>query len=236
MQSIESAGAVAGNLRRVQERIARAAERSGRSPEAVTLVLAGKTVSADRVRAAVEAGASHVGENYVQEARAKSAALGDLPIHWHMIGHLQTNKAKDAVALFEVIQSLDSLRLAKEVSRRAEQAGRVVRALIEVNAGLEDSKFGVAPQEVFALLEEVSRLPNLAVEGLMTLGPLAPDAERARPVFVMLRELAEEIRGQWLPNVSMLHLSMGMSADFETAIEEGATIVRVGTAVFGPRG
>jgi len=236
MRVMESAETVAENLRRVEERIARAAERSGRSAEAITLVLAAKTVSAERVRAAVEAGAAHVGENYVQEARAKAAALADLSIRWHMIGHLQTNKAKDAVALFEVIQSLDSARLARELSRRAEQAGRVVRALIEVNAGLEESKFGVAAQEVFPLLEQICDLPNLAVEGLMTLGPLAADAERARPTFVMLRELAEEIREQWLPHVSMLQLSMGMSADFEVAIEEGATIVRLGTAVFGPRG
>ncbi len=232
---VNSVGIV-DNLRRVQERIARAAERSGRSADAVTLILAAKTVRPERIREAVEAGAGEVGENYVQEARLKRLALEDLSIRWHMIGHLQRNKAKDALALFDMIQSLDNLRLAQELSRRAQQAGQTVRALVEVNTGLEESKAGVLPQELLPLLEQVSVLPNLSVEGLMTLGPLMPEPEQGRPAFVALRELAEQVLRASLPNVTMGHLSMGMSADFEIAIEEGSTMVRVGTAVFGPRG
>jgi len=233
--AVKSVGAIADNLRRVEERMAQAAQRSGRPPETLTLILASKTVPAERLREAVEAGGRHVGENYVQEARAKRAALADLPAQWHMIGHLQRNKAKDAIGLFDVIQSLDNLRLAQELSRRAQQAERVVRALVEVNIGLEDTKFGVLPQDLLFLLEEVCRLPNLVVEGLMTLGPLVSEPEQARPAFVTLRQLGERVSQASLPNVVMRHLSMGMSSDFEVAIEEGATMVRVGTAIFGPR-
>jgi len=228
-------GTIAENLTRVRERMARAAERSGRRPEQVLLVLAAKNVSAERVREAVEAGGTCIGENYVQEAAAKRQALAGLPVEWHMIGHLQRNKAKDAVGLFDVIQTLDSLRLAQQLNRRAQQAGRVVPCLVEVNTALEESKAGIAPDDLLPLLEQVCTLPNLSVQGLMTVGRLVPDPEQARPTFVLLRELAEKASAARLPNVQMRHLSMGMTADFEVAIEEGATMVRVGTAVFGPR-
>jgi pyridoxal phosphate enzyme (YggS family) len=204
--------------------VARAAERAGRRPEDVLVIGVSKTVDIERIRAAVAAGVPALGENRVQEAKAKIEALGH-PVDWHLIGHLQTNKVRDALALFDVIHSVDRLELARELDRRA--GGRAVRVLAQVNVGGEASKGGFGPDEVPAALEAISRLANLRVVGLMAIPPIVAGAETARPWFRMLAALAKR--------VGLAELSMGMSADFEVAIEEGATMVRVGTAIFGPR-
>lgn len=223
---------VARNLRRVQERIRAAAERSGRDPQDVKLVVVTKTVPPDRIREAIEAGATILGENYVQEARRKIAELGH-PVSWHLIGHLQTNKAKQAVELFEMIHSVDSLRVARELDRRAGRARRVARVLLQVNLSGEATKSGLRPDEVMPLLRELVGFPHLSVEGLMTLPPFSPDPEDVRVYFRALRELRERIFEEM--GVPLRELSMGMSHDFEVAVEEGATMVRVGTAIFGSR-
>lgn len=217
---------IRANVERVRERIARAAERAGRRPDDVLLVAVSKTVEAERVRAAVAAGITALGENRVQEARAKIAEIGR-PVAWHLIGHLQTNKARDAVELFDVIHSVDRIELARELDRRAHARGRVVKVLLQVNVGGEATKGGVAPEAVAETLEALAPLRNLAVRGLMTIPPEVERAEEARGWFQALRKLAER---HALPE-----LSMGMSGDFEVAVEEGATMVRVGTAIFGPR-
>jgi PLP dependent protein len=217
---------IRANVERVRERVARAAERAGRRPEDVLLVAVSKTVEAQRVRAAVAAGITALGENRVQEARAKIAEIGR-PAAWHLIGHLQTNKGRDAVELFDVIHSVDRLELARELDRRAHARDRVVRVLLQVNVGGEATKGGVAPDAVAETLEALVPLRNLAVRGLMTIPPEVARAEEARGWFQALRKLAER---HALPE-----LSMGMSGDFEVAVEEGATMVRVGTAIFGPR-
>ena len=217
---------IKANLERVRERVARAAERAGRRPDDVLLIGVSKTVDVERIRQALAAGLGALGENRVQEARTKVEALGR-PVPWHLIGHLQTNKAKDAVALFDVIHSIDRVELAREVDRRAQARDRVVDALVEVNLGGEASKGGVAPAGVGALLDALSGLGHLRVRGLMAIPPAVERAEDARRWFRALRELAERH--------GMKELSMGMSADFEVAIEEGATMVRVGTAIFGAR-
>jgi hypothetical protein len=218
---------IGANLERVRERIVRAAERAGRRPEDVLLVGVSKTVDVERIRRAVSAGLGALGENRVQEARQKIAALGR-PVPWHLIGHLQTNKVRDALELFDLIHSLDRMDLARECDRRARQRGRPVDALVQVNAAGEASKGGFAPDAVGPTLEALVNLDHVRVRGLMTIPPAVERAEDARPWFRALAELGKRH--------GLTELSMGMSADFEVAIEEGATMVRVGTAIFGPRG
>jgi hypothetical protein len=219
-------------LAAVRRRIAAAAARSGRPSSAVTLVAVSKTMPAAAIREAVSAGATILGENRVQEAREKIQVLPGAA-EWHLIGHLQTNKAKLAVGLFECIHSLDSVRLAQELGRHAGEAGRQLRCLVEVNVGEEAQKSGIGAATVRPLLEAAQRLPQLSVQGLMTIPPFLPEPESVRPFFRRLRELRDrlESEGWTLPD-----LSMGMSHDFEVAIEEGATLVRIGTAIFGSRG
>ena len=217
---------IGGNLERVRERLARAAERAGRRPDDVLLIAVSKTVEVERIRAAVAAGVVALGENRVQEAKGKVAELGRAAA-WHLIGHLQTNKVKDALDLFDLIHSLDRLELARELERRAAAQGRVADALLQVNVAAEASKGGVAPDAVGETLDLIGKLGHVRVRGLMTIPPEVERAEESRPWFRRLRELAER---HGLPE-----LSMGMSGDFEVAIEEGATMVRVGTAIFGPR-
>lgn len=224
---------LAANLASIQQRIAAACARAGRDPASVTLLAVAKGQPPETVRAAAELGLRLFGENRVQEAKAK-IPLCPGRLGWHMIGHLQTNKARDAVELFEMIQSIDSLHLAQEVNRRAEQAGKRLPVLLEVNVAGEASKFGYAPDRLLAELTTLNALPRLELHGLMTLAPWTPEPEKVRPVFRRLRELkakCEQILGAPLP-----HLSMGMSGDYEVAIEEGATIIRLGTALFGARG
>ncbi len=199
------------------------------------LVAVSKTVPAERIRQAYEAGLREFGENRVQEADAKRPALSDLNATWHLVGHLQSNKAKLARELFHCVQSLDSFRLAQKLDQAAMSSGDRLPVLLQLNLGEEPSKFGAREEEVLSLVEQVSRLATLEVRGLMVLPPFFEDPERARPFFRRLRELAKTIETRNLPNVSMQELSMGMSHDFDVAIEEGATIVRVGTAIFGPR-
>ena len=209
----------------------KAALRAGRRPEEVRLVGAIKGVDVDRIAEAVESGLEIVGENYVQEALRKREVLGDR-VRWHMIGHLQRNKARHAVGLFEMIHSVDSLKLAQELQKRAAKEGREVEVLLQVNLSGEETKSGVAPEGVQELAEAISEMPNLRLKGLMTMPPYFEDPEGARPHFQALRRLRDELQRRGLP---VEELSMGMSADFEVAIEEGATLVRVGTAIFGQR-
>jgi len=222
-------------LQAVLERIGRACERSGRDPQGVRLVAVSKTVPAERVRRAVAAGVQILGENYIQETRDKQAALADLSVSWHFIGHLQRNKAKYAVRMFDLIHSLDSLKLARELDRQAARHGRVQPVLIQVNISREESKSGIATEEIETLVREVAGLEHLRLQGLMTMPPFFDQPERARPYFRKLAELARHIAQLGIAGVSMQELSMGMSGDFEVAIEEGATLVRVGTAIFGAR-
>jgi pyridoxal phosphate enzyme (YggS family) len=217
---------VAANVRAVRARIARAAERAGRDPATVRLIAVSKTQPPEAVRAAIAAGITDIGENYVQEAQAKRAAVGASAARWHLIGHLQRNKAARAVETFDCVQTVDSAPLGGALSRQAQALGRSLPILIEVHLGGEASKSGVEPEALPALLAAL-RLPGLAVEGLMTVPP--PGApEQARPHFRALRALAER--------AGLLQLSMGMSDDYDVAIEEGATMVRVGRAIFGARG
>jgi len=219
-------------LREVQERIAQACRRGGREASEVTLVAVTKGQPPEVVRAAASLGLDLFGENKVQEAKGK-IALCPARLRWHMIGHLQTNKARDAVHFFEMIQSIDSLRLAEEVNRCAEKAGRTMPVLIEVNVAGEASKFGYRPETLLAEFDRLNGQRRLEIHGLMTMAPWAPDPEKVRPVFRRLRELKGECEARL--GAPLEHLSMGMSSDFEVAIEEGATIVRVGTAIFGDR-
>ena len=222
-----------GRLNEIRGRIAAAATRSGRSPEAITLIGVIKTVPLERIRQAFEAGLADVGQNRVQETESVIAALGRGPARWHLIGHLQRNKSTRALELFDRIQSLDSIELAQQLSRAASGRDRPLPALVQVNVSGEASKFGITPQSLVPLLERVRELPGLAVDGLMAIGTPVENPERARPEFARLRELrdaAERATGLALPQ-----LSMGMSGDFEIAVEEGSTMVRVGTALFGAR-
>jgi pyridoxal phosphate enzyme (YggS family) len=217
---------IRANLERVRERIARAAERTGRRASDVLLVGVSKTVEVARIRQAIEAGVSALGENRVQEAKEKVGEIGR-PVPWHLVGHLQTNKVRDALELFDVIHSLDRLDLAKELEKRARARGRPVDALVEVNVAGEASKGGVGPDGLGAFLDAIAALSSVKVRGLMAIPPEAKEPDDSRVWFRALRKLGERY--------GFAALSMGMSGDFEVAIEEGATLVRVGTAIFGPR-
>lgn len=222
------------NYRNILERIGEAAVKAQRKPEDVKLLGAAKSQSIDLVQAAVACGVRLIGENYVQEAKHKIAAIAQ-PIEWHMIGHLQRNKAKAAVELFDVIESLDSLALARELDKEGAKHGKIVRTLIEVNLGGEQSKSGLTKNQVRGLLEEAAKLSHLAIEGLMTVPPFQENPEDARRYFRELCELRAVLSELHRPNVDLKELSMGMTHDYVIAIEEGATIVRIGTALFGPR-
>lgn len=232
MSKAQEAVDVAANVARIRERIARAAARAGRSPEAITLVAVSKVVEPTRIRAALAAGVIDLGENYVQEAASKRPDVGE-QARWHMIGHLQRNKAKQAVEIFDMIHTVDSERLAWAIGRHAQALGRTMPVLLQVNTSGEDSKSGVEPEQAAELLHTVSEVSGIRVEGLMTIGRWDPDPERARPEFRLLAGLARKLEAE--SSVEMRWLSMGMSHDFETAIEEGANLIRVGTGVFGPR-
>jgi PLP dependent protein len=227
-------GTVADNLSAVKERIAKAAGRVGRDPEGVTLVAVTKTMPVERIREAIDAGQRVFGENRVQEAQAKIKALGR-EVQWHLIGHLQRNKVKVVCDLFDLIESVDSLPLAQDLNARATRHGLVMPILIQVNIGDETTKSGVPVSEASALVQQIAALSHVRIRGLMCVPPAVEIAEHARPYFVELRTLAEQIGRECIPTVSMSELSMGMSHDFDIAIEEGATMVRVGSAIFGAR-
>ncbi|MBF0509930.1 MAG: YggS family pyridoxal phosphate-dependent enzyme [Deltaproteobacteria bacterium] len=223
------------NLNLVRTEMAAAAVRAGRNVEEVSLIAVTKTFGPEAVREAWAAGQQVFGENYIQEARDKIAAVGPGPI-WHFIGHLQTNKAKYAVKLFDLIQTLDTPSLAQELDKRAGAAGRSLDVLIEINIALEATKAGVAATQVPRLIEAVMACPHLNLQGLMTMPPFFDDPEEARPYFAALRRMRDElVRRGAADSRNLQHLSMGMSGDYQVAIEEGATIVRVGTAIFGQR-
>lgn len=217
----------------VKNRVAAAAIRSGRAPEAVTLIAVSKTRTVEEIMPAVEAGATLLGENKVQEVTAKYDLIPN--VKWHLIGHLQTNKVKQIIDKVAMIHSVDSLHLAQEISKRAVQAGVTMDVLIEVNIGGEESKSGVAPEEAEKLCLDCAALPAVNVRGLMTVAPAVENAEDARIYFTKMNKLFVDIKAKKYNNIDMTYLSMGMTNDFEVAIEEGANMVRVGTAIFGAR-
>jgi len=220
------------NLKKLKERVARACDRAGRNPDEIRLVAVTKEFPPEIINQAIELGIKEIGENRVQEARAKYGLIKKGVI-WHMVGHLQRNKVKKALEIFDIIQSVDSERLAREISKRAEKE---VPILVEVNTSKEKTKFGVEPETVDTLIEVVADLPNLKLLGLMTIGPgwAISDPEASRPCFRLLSDLRKKIEDRF--QIVLPILSMGMSSDFEVAIEEGTTMIRVGTAIFGPRG
>ena len=222
------------NLKQVQDRIAFAARHAGREPSSVRLVVVTKTVDIDRIRAAVNGGALILGENRVQEAKGKIETLGNVA-SWHLIGKLQTNKAKYAVKLFDLIHSVDSIELAAELDKQAGKIDKVQQVLIEVSIAGEAAKAGVALGDAAALVRETAKLEHIRIKGLMTMPPYSDDAEMSRSYFRKLRQLRDTLEQERIPNVSMRELSMGMSGDFEVAVSEGATLVRVGSAIFGER-
>jgi len=218
-------------LEQIQSAMADAARRSGRDPEQVELIAVSKTQPDEAIQEAMRAGLTRFGENKVQEARGKIESLGRGL--WHLIGHLQSNKAKDAVRLFDSIDSVDRLELAQEIDRRAEAMGKIQNVLLQVNIAGESTKFGCAPEAAHALAEAINLLPRLCLNGLMTIAPYAPDPEKSRPHFAGLRELRDQLEAE--TGLRLPVLSMGMSGDFAVAIEEGSTAVRIGTALFGER-
>lgn len=222
------------NWRIVQERIARVADQIGRDPGEIAVVAVTKNRSPEEVEIAFQNGIQIVGENRVQEAEAKKAQVR-VSGQWHLIGHLQTNKAKKAVALFDMVQSVDSFKVAEVLDQQAARAARILEVLVQVNTSGATTQFGVAPEALRPLVEQVALLPHLRLRGLMTIGALSEDQEVVRSSFRRLRQLRETLAAACLPGVDLTYLSMGMSGDFELAIAEGANMVRLGTVLFGPR-
>ena len=222
-------------LTQVKDRIRQAAESCNRPATSIRLVAVSKTVSAKVVAEAIDAGVTDLGENYIQEARDKINTLATSPVNWHFIGHLQSNKAKYAVRMFDLIHSVDSFKLANELDKFAKKNNKVQSILIQVNVAREDTKSGIYVEDTIKLLKDISQLENISVKGLMTMPPYFNAPDKVRPFFAALRELRDQINKEAIPNISMTELSMGMTGDFETAIQEGATMVRIGTAIFGDR-
>jgi PLP dependent protein len=222
-------------LSNIRKRIDMAAQNCGRDPETIKLVAVSKTKPSEDIRAAAAAGATIFGENYIQESVEKHEQIQDINPCFHFIGHLQSNKARFAVKIFDLIHSVDSLKLAAEINRQAEKIGKIQPVLVQVNISMEESKSGVTESDATDLVREISRLDHLAIKGLMTLPPFYDEPEKVKPYFKALRQLRDHIQSLNIPNVSMDELSMGMTGDFETAIAEGATLVRIGTAIFGAR-
>ena len=225
---------IAENIKAVAEKISFACERSSRGPDSVKVVAVSKTVGVDKIAEAVAAGLTTFGENRVQEAWRK-VQTGRLDVEWHMIGHLQSNKVRRTLRFADMIQSVDSIKLAREIDQEADRLDRQVPVLIQVNCSGEASKFGFAPQDTMPALEEIVTLPRLSVRGLMTIGAHSADELRVRRSFVSLRELRDKLMAQEFPGVNLRELSMGMSGDFPIAIEEGSTLVRIGRSIFGER-
>lgn len=222
---------ISENLRAVRKKIEEAARRAGRQAGGIILVCVTKTVAVPQIEEALACGATDIGESRVQDAAVKFKAIG-ARARWHLIGHLQTNKVKDAVRIFGLIHSVDSLKLAEEISKRAGVFDKTQEILIEVKTSEEATKYGALPDEVFDLVEKAAVLPNIKIMGLMTMAPVVSDAREARPYFKRLKELSEAIAAKKIENVNMRYLSMGMTQDFEAAIEEGANMVRIGHAIF----
>ena len=222
-------------LEGVKERIRIAAEACRRPLEDIRLIAVSKTIPAEVVREAIEAGVTDLGENYIQEAREKINSLARYQVDWHFIGHLQSNKARYAVRMFDLIHSVDSLKLAQELDKYAKKNDKIQPVLIQINVAREDSKSGIYVEKALKLVTDISRLENVAVKGLMTMPPFFNAPEKVRPYFAALRKLRDRIKAENIPNITMDELSMGMTGDFEAAIAEGATMVRIGTAIFGER-
>lgn len=222
------------NINNVKERIENTCRKIGRDSNSVILVAVSKTIPAEIIKAAIKNGIEHIGENRVQEAENKFNQMGRIAT-WHLVGHLQTNKVKKALQIFDSIDSVDSFHLAQEISKYSVQLGRTVDCLIEVNTSGESSKFGVTPDKTLELAKKIALLPAIQIKGLMTIGAFLPDPEDVRPCFKLLRELRDNIESIGVENVEMKYLSMGMTDDFEVAIEEGANMIRVGRAIFGER-
>ena len=225
---------LADNIIKIKQRIEKACQKVGRSPEEITLVAVTKTVGIDAIKHALSCGIQHIGENRVQEAEQKFAQIGEKAT-WHLIGHLQTNKVKKALEIFDVIHSVDSLHLAEEINKRAIQMQREIQCLVEVKTSEEATKFGASPEGTIELIQQIAQFPGIRIQGLMTIGAFLPDPEQVRPCFQVLRELRDEVERTGIDRVTMKYLSMGMTNDFEVAIEEGANMIRVGRAIFGER-
>ncbi|MDO5090083.1 MAG: YggS family pyridoxal phosphate-dependent enzyme [Cardiobacteriaceae bacterium] len=223
------------NFAAIESRIAAACARAGRAPHSVRLLPVSKTVDESRIRMVHSLGYTHFGENKVQEAQAKAQAMADLPLHWSVIGHLQTNKIKYMVKFAHEFQALDSVKVAQMLDERLAREGRQMNVLVQINTSGEDSKYGMAPDAAHAFLRDIAPLGNLRVTGLMTLALFSGEEAKVRDCFVILRELREHLRADLPDGMTMTELSMGMSGDFDMAIEEGATIVRIGQALFGAR-
>jgi len=227
--------AIKKRLTDIKERIKKTAIDCGRNPDAIRLVVVSKTIPEDTVREAIKAGVDILGENYIQEARDKINTLSAYPVSWHFIGHLQSNKAKYAVKLFDMIHTVDSLKLAHELNKQAKKINKIQKILIQVNISMESTKSGIHEENAQKLIKEIGLFENLSIKGLMTMPPFFNNPEKVRPYFSDLRNLRDKIRNEAIKNVNMKELSMGMTGDFEVAIKEGATLVRIGTAIFGER-
>jgi len=223
---------IKSNLEIIKEKIKKAALKSDRNPEEIKLVAVTKTASIGQIKEAISAGIRMIGENKVQAAKEKYHIL-TIDTEWHLIGHLQTNKVKYAIEIFDCIQSVDSIKLAKEIDKRSLQFGKTTNILIEVNVSGEKTKYGIKPEEVEAFLKEISEFSGIRVRGLMTIAPIEEMKEKVRPYFRKLRELSQEIKGKNIKNIKMDYLSMGMTDDFEIAVEEGANMLRIGRGIFG---
>ncbi len=223
------------NFETIKQTIEAKAQECGRDPEGIRIIAVSKTRSAQTVKDAVNAGVEIFGENYIQEAVQKIEALENRPVSWHFIGHLQSNKAKHAVPAFDLIHTVDRIKLAKEINRQAEKNGKIQEILIQVNIAGEDTKSGTDKQNVLSLAKETGQMTHLSVKGLMCMPPFFDEPEKARPYFRELGELKEQINKAGISGVFLTELSMGMSGDYEVAVEEGATLVRIGTNIFGKR-
>lgn len=223
---------IKNNLEIINEKIKKAALKVERNPEEIKLVAVTKTATIEQIEEAIKAGVKIIGENKVQEAKEKYQII-TADIEWHLVGHLQTNKVKYAVEIFDCIHSVDSIKLAEEIDKRSLQFGKTTNVLVEVNVSGEETKYGIKPEEVVLFLKNISEFTGIRVRGLMTIAPIVEDKEEVRPYFRRLRELSKEIKSKNIKNVKMDYLSMGMSEDFEIAIEEGANMVRIGRGIFG---
>ena len=223
---------IKNNLEIINEKIKKAALKANRNPQEIKLVAVTKTATIEQIKEAISVGVKIIGENKVQEAKEKYQILS-ADIEWHLVGHLQTNKVKYAVEIFDLIHSVDSIKFAKEIDRRSLQFGMITNVLVEVNVSGEETKYGIKPEEVEPFLKEISEFSRTRVRGLMTIAPIAEDKEEVRPYFRKLRELFEKIKSKNIKNVKMDYLSMGMTEDFEVAVEEGANMVRIGRGIFG---
>ena len=226
---------IAINIHDVLASIAGAVRNCGRDPDSVHLVAVSKTMPVEKIKAAILAGHTVFGENYIQDAVKKIADIHDDTVRWHFIGHLQTNKAKFAVDHFDLIHTVDSVKLASAINRQAEKIRKIQSILIQVNISGESSKFGINKEETMDVIRRLSEMDHVAVKGLMTMPPFSNDPEKARPFFKALADLREDIRQKAIPGIDMAELSMGMSSDYAVAIAEGATLVRIGTSIFGER-